>query len=35
LIEIFGADRLAWGSNVPAYEGSLTESLKLAQDALT
>lgn len=31
----FGAPRLAWGSNYPASEGSLRESLQLAQDCLS
>jgi predicted TIM-barrel fold metal-dependent hydrolase len=34
LVSEFGAQRLAWGSNFPASEGSLPELLKLAQDSL-
>ncbi len=35
LVAEFGAQRLAWGSNFPASEGSLSELLKLARDSLT
>lgn len=34
LVSIFGAQRLAWGSNYPSSEGSLPELYKLAMDAL-
>ena len=34
LVAEFGGQRLAWGSNFPATEGSLPELLKLAQDSL-
>jgi L-fuconolactonase len=34
LVEIFGADRLAWGSNFPASEGSLAANLELAKRSL-
>jgi L-fuconolactonase len=32
LVEIFGAERLAWGSNFPASEGFLTDLVALARD---
>ncbi len=35
LVSIFGAQRLAWGSNYPSSEGSLPELYKLATDSLT
>jgi len=31
LVEIFGASRLAWGSNFPASEGSMAENLEVAK----
>jgi L-fuconolactonase len=34
VVEVFGASRLAWGSNYPSSEGSLTELLALAQTTL-
>ena len=34
LVEAFGASRLAWGSNYPSSEGSLSELLELAQTTL-
>ncbi len=34
LVREFGAQRLAWGSNYPATEGSLRDLLKLAKDSL-
>jgi predicted TIM-barrel fold metal-dependent hydrolase len=34
VIEAFGADRIAWGSNCPAAEQSLPQLLQLAQDVL-
>jgi predicted TIM-barrel fold metal-dependent hydrolase len=34
VIESFGAERIAWGSNLPAAEQSLPELLKLAEDVL-
>jgi predicted TIM-barrel fold metal-dependent hydrolase len=34
MISDFGASRIAWGSNYPASEGSLSELLNLAQDSL-
>ncbi len=34
LIADFGASRIAWGSNYPASEGTLSDLLKLAQDTL-
>jgi predicted TIM-barrel fold metal-dependent hydrolase len=34
LIAEFGAQRIAWGSNFPAHEGSLTELLALARDSV-
>ena len=34
LVSVFGASRIAWGSNFPASERSLPELLALAQDAL-
>jgi predicted TIM-barrel fold metal-dependent hydrolase len=35
LVEIFGADRIAWGSNFPAHAGPMTRLLHEAQQALT
>ncbi|MFC0410148.1 amidohydrolase family protein [Roseomonas elaeocarpi] len=35
LIEMFGASRLAWGSNYPASEGSMKENLEIAEDRLS
>lgn len=35
LVSVFGASRLAWGSNYPSSEGSLPELLKLATSSLT
>jgi L-fuconolactonase len=32
LVEAFGAERIAWGSNFPASEGSLAELVALARD---
>ncbi|KAA9165854.1 amidohydrolase [Amycolatopsis acidicola] len=34
LLSVYGAGRVAWGSNFPAAEGTLTELLKTAQDVL-
>ena len=34
LVSAFGAERIAWGSNVPASERSLTELVSLAQETL-
>jgi L-fuconolactonase len=34
LIGEFGARRIAWGSNFPAHEGSLSELLALARDSV-
>ena len=34
LVSVFGASRIAWGSNFPASERSLPELLALAQDTL-
>ena len=34
LIAEFGAQRIAWGSNFPAHEGSLSELLALAQESV-
>jgi predicted TIM-barrel fold metal-dependent hydrolase len=34
VVEAFGAERIAWGSNCPAAEQSLPELLQLAQDVL-
>jgi predicted TIM-barrel fold metal-dependent hydrolase len=34
LVEVFGASRLAWGSNYPSSEGSLAELLALAKTTL-
>ena len=34
LVATFGASRIAWGSNYPSSEGSLTELLALAKDSL-
>jgi len=34
LIAEFGAQRIAWGSNFPTHEGSLSELLQLARDSL-
>ncbi|QTC89888.1 amidohydrolase family protein [Brevundimonas goettingensis] len=35
LVEVFGADRLAWGSNFPTSPGTLSEILATAQDRLS
>jgi predicted TIM-barrel fold metal-dependent hydrolase len=35
LIERFGADRIAWGSNFPAHAGPLSHLLAHARDALS
>jgi predicted TIM-barrel fold metal-dependent hydrolase len=35
LVETFGAQRIAWGSNFPASEGTLPELLAEAQSALS
>jgi predicted TIM-barrel fold metal-dependent hydrolase len=35
LVSAFGASRLAWGSNYPSSEGSLSELLAIAKNALT
>ena len=35
LVETFGASRIAWGSNFPANEGSLSELLHVTQHALS
>jgi predicted TIM-barrel fold metal-dependent hydrolase len=35
LVSAFGASRLAWGSNYPSSEGSLSDLLALATSALT
>jgi predicted TIM-barrel fold metal-dependent hydrolase len=35
LVSEFGMDRLAWGSNFPASEGSLDEHVRLALDAVS
>ena len=35
LVSVFGADRLAWGSNCPASEGSMKENLEPAKKALS
>jgi predicted TIM-barrel fold metal-dependent hydrolase len=35
LIEAFGANRIAWGSNFPATEGTLSEILQKAQQVLS
>jgi predicted TIM-barrel fold metal-dependent hydrolase len=35
LVAEFGASRLAWGSNYPSSEGTLTELLTLARESLT
>lgn len=34
VVEVFGADRLAWGSNFPTSPGTLSEILATAQDRL-
>jgi predicted TIM-barrel fold metal-dependent hydrolase len=34
LIAEFGAQRIAWGSNFPAHEGSLTELLAMARESV-
>ena len=34
LVEAFGADRIAWGSNFPAHEGTLAHLLAEAQESL-
>jgi predicted TIM-barrel fold metal-dependent hydrolase len=34
LVSEFGASRLAWGSNYPSSEGSLTQLLELARQSL-
>jgi predicted TIM-barrel fold metal-dependent hydrolase len=33
-IDLFGANRIAWGSNVPTSEGSLAELIAFAQREL-
>jgi L-fuconolactonase len=35
VVEVFGADRLAWGSNFPTSPGTLAQILATAQDRLT
>jgi predicted TIM-barrel fold metal-dependent hydrolase len=35
LVAKFGASRIAWGSNYPASEGTLTDLLKVCQSALS
>ena len=35
LIAAYGANRIAWGSNIPATDGSLAEILGKAQQALS
>jgi predicted TIM-barrel fold metal-dependent hydrolase len=35
LVATFGASRIAWGSNYPSSEGSLSELLGLAKSSLT
>jgi L-fuconolactonase len=35
LVSVFGAQRLAWGSNYPSSEGSLSELLAVAKDSLS
>jgi predicted TIM-barrel fold metal-dependent hydrolase len=35
LVEVFGSNRLAWGSNFPASEGKLKDNLAVAKTALT
>jgi len=35
LVSKFGASRIAWGSNFPASKGTLTELLKVSQEALS
>ncbi|APT58511.1 amidohydrolase [Roseomonas gilardii] len=35
LVEVFGADRLAWGSNFPTSPGTLSEIRKTAEDRLS
>jgi predicted TIM-barrel fold metal-dependent hydrolase len=35
LVEAFGSDRLAWGSNYPTSEGELSENLAIAQERLS
>ncbi|HEX4408083.1 MAG TPA: amidohydrolase family protein [Xanthobacteraceae bacterium] len=35
LVDAFGADRLAWGSNYPSSEGTLPELLALGQETLS
>jgi predicted TIM-barrel fold metal-dependent hydrolase len=34
LVQVFGADRIAWGSNFPAHEGTLAHLLGEAQEGL-
>jgi L-fuconolactonase len=34
IVDVFGAERIAWGSNFPAAEGSLPELLKTARSVL-
>ena len=34
LVKAYGAERIAWGSNFPASEGSLREHVKLVRDAV-
>jgi L-fuconolactonase len=35
LVEVFGADRLAWGSNYPASTGKMVDNLNDAKQALS
>jgi predicted TIM-barrel fold metal-dependent hydrolase len=35
LVEVFGSNRLAWGSNFPASEGKLRENLEVAKQCLS
>ena len=34
IVDVFGAERIAWGSNFPAAEGSLPELLRIARSVL-
>jgi predicted TIM-barrel fold metal-dependent hydrolase len=34
VVQVFGANRLAWGSNFPASEGKLTQNLATAKERL-
>ena len=34
VVEVFGSDRLAWGSNFPASEGKLKQNLETAKNSL-